>query len=200
MNTLKRLPALLVLLLGGYAQSALAWPTANSAASTQPLGSDCEDLSDIPITYGMQYDLPGSGLPGEIRDIHDVWLSGGCVGCHNETAMGNLQLNDPQLGGYQLVEASSNRDPNVLRVRPTNPEASLLYAQINCTPPPTEQFMPPPDGDLLVRIPRVLRALVYDWIAQGARGFDEDGFPLSDVIFRDGHESQRFQRNVASSR
>ncbi|WP_143006672.1 hypothetical protein [Aquimonas voraii] len=197
------LPVLLALLLGGYAQLALAWPAGANAVSTQPLGSDCEDLSDIPITYGMQYDLPGSGLPGPIRDIHDVWLSGGCVGCHNASNAsnaGDLQLDDPQIGGLSLVNEASNRDPNALRVRPRNPEASLLYAQINCTPPPTEQFMPPPDGDVLVRIPRVLRAAVYDWIAQGARGFDEDGFPLSDVIFRDGHESQRFQRNVALGR
>jgi hypothetical protein len=40
--------------------------------------------------------------------------------------------------------------------------------------------------------------MVYDWIQQGARGFDEDGNPYSDIVFRDQVESDRFQRLLAT--
>ena len=188
-----------VLLFAGLAaESASAWPAAKGGASGD-VGSACEDLADEPITYGMEYDLPGTGLPKAPLDLHDVWLAGGCVGCHNQTAMGNLRLDDPQFAGYQLVDAVSFRNPLFFLVKPGDPEASLLYAQLNCTPPATYPVMPPQDGPKPIRIPRALRAIVYDWIAQGARGFDVDGNPYSPVLFRDGLESQRFQRNLAPS-
>lgn len=173
-----------------------AWPGPVDWLS-DPVSRDCEDLSDEPITYGMEYDLPGSGLPGSVLDIHDIWLAGGCVGCHNDSEMGGLRLDNPDFAGAQLVYAASFRNPDLIRVMPGDPERSLLYAQLNCTPPATYPLMPPQDGDQLLRIPRALRAMVYDWIAQGARGSDVDGNPYSLVIFRDGHESQRFQRNLA---
>lgn len=197
--TAPRANALLAAALSWFvATGAAAWPLTQGMQS-QPLGSNCEDLSAEPITYGMEYDLPGTGLPDGPIDVHDIWLAGGCVGCHNQTAMGELRLDDPQFAGYQLVYAPSYRDSKVLRVLPGNPEASLLYAQLNCTPPTGYDVMPPQDGPQPIRIPRALRALIYDWIAQGARGFDVDGNPYSLTIFRDGHESQRFQRNVAAS-
>jgi hypothetical protein len=58
--------------------------------------------------------------------------------------------------------------------------------------------MPPPVDNLSQRIRRDLRAMVYDWIQQGARGFDEDGNPYSDIVFRDQVESDRFQRLLAA--
>jgi hypothetical protein len=177
--------------------AAQAWPDSATRGAIGPVSTACEDLSAEPITYGMEYDLPGSGLPGDVIDIHDIWLAGGCVGCHNSTAMGNLQIDDPQFAGYQLVYAPSTRDPEVYRVLPERPEDSLLYAQLNCTPPAPNVLMPPPDGPGLQRLSPRLRAMVYDWIAQGARGFDVDGLPYSDVVFRDTFESQRFQRNLA---
>jgi hypothetical protein len=175
----------------------LAWPQPELVLSS-PVSLACENLSAEPITYGMQYDLPGSGLPDDIRDIHDVWLAGGCVGCHNQTAMGELRLDDPQFGGSQLVSVASFREPTVLRVKPGDPESSLLYAQINCLPPPQFPLMPPQEDQNIVRIPARLRALVYDWIAQGARGVDGDGNPLSDIVFGASFESVRAQRNLAS--
>ena len=198
MPRLRRLPhlALLALLI---APAAHAWPGPDGLL-IDPIGSDCEDLSQEPIRYDLQYDLPGSGLPDGILDIHDVWLAGGCVGCHNDSEMGSLRLDNPDFAGSQLVYTPSFRNPDLVRVVPGNPEASLLYTQLNCTPPATYPLMPPQDGDQLLRIPRALRAMVYDWIAQGARGVDADGNPYSLVIFRDGHESQRFQRSLAPAR
>ncbi|ODU43481.1 c-type cytochrome domain-containing protein [uncultured Aquimonas sp.] len=181
--------------------AAQGWPASDVGASASghvgPVSRNCEDLSDEPITYGMQYDLPGTGLPDAPIDIHDVWLAGGCVGCHNQTAMGELRLDDPQFAGYQLVSAVSFRNPELLRVDPGKPENSLLYAQLNCTPPDTYPLMPPPDDGVVTRVPRRLRALVYDWIQQGARGFDVDGNPYSLTVFRDSMESTRGQFNLA---
>ncbi len=174
-----------------------AWP-ADLAGGQQspPLGSDCLDLSSEPITYGMQYDVPGSGLPDEILDIHDIWLAGGCVGCHNQTAMGGLRLDTPESAGYELVLARSSRNEDIFRVVPNRPESSLLYAQLNCEPPSDYPYMPPATDITPVRIPIRMRAMVYDWIAQGARGFSSFGFPYSDVVFRDSMESTRTQSNL----
>lgn len=191
-----RIAAMAVLLVLS-APAALAWPQKEASPDTfPPLGSQCESLDAEPITYGMQYDLPGSGLPDEIRDIHDVWLAGGCVGCHNQTAMGGLRLDTPDFAGYELVLANSFRNSEIFRVVPNRPESSLLYAMINCTPPGDYPFMPPATDQLPVRLSPRLRALVYDWIAQGARGFDAFGAPYSDVVFRDSMESSRQQFNL----
>jgi hypothetical protein len=190
------IPAAFALLMAG---PAAAWPLLMEGL-TDPLASECEDLSEEPITYGMAYDLPGSGLPDGPIDVHDIWLAGGCVGCHNDSEMGELRLDNPDVGGGQLIYMPSFRNPDLIRVLPGDPEGSLLYAQINCTPPATYPLMPPQDGEQVLRIPRALRAMVYDWIAQGARGSNADGEPYSLVIFRDGHESQRFQRNLRATR
>lgn len=179
------------------ASTAEAWPENRAALiGFPPLASQCESLDAEPITYGMQYDLAGSGLPDEIRDIHDVWLAGGCVGCHNQTAMGGLRLDTPDFAGYELVLANSFRNGDIFRVVPGKPESSLLYAMINCTPPGDYPYMPPATDQMPVRLSPRLRALVYDWIAQGARGFDAFGGPYSDVVFRDSMESSRHQFNL----
>ena len=181
---------------------AFAWPAWNASSGPKgtfltDVGVDCEDLSAEPITYGLIYELPGSGLPGGIIDIHDVWLAGGCVGCHNVTAMGGLRLDLPANAGYELINSVSFRNPQLLLVEPSEPENSLVHAMLSCTPPVTYPQMPPQVDGMSQRINRGLRARVYDWIAQGARGFDEDGNPYSDVVFRDTYESLRFQRNLA---
>lgn len=161
------------------------------------VGTLCEDLSTEPITYGMIYEVPGTGLPDGPIDIQDIWGAGGCLGCHNVAAMGGLRLDQPANGGYELINAISFRDPDILLVDPGKPERSLLYTQLNCTPPAIYPAMPPPVGEQSQRINRQLRAMVFDWIAQGARGFDEDGNPYTDVLYRDQMESLRFQRNLA---
>jgi hypothetical protein len=182
---------------------AAAWPGWDAregpkgGAFANDIAQNCEDLSAEPITYGMTYELPGSGLPEQVIDMQDIWLSGGCVGCHNVAALGGLRLDQPANGGYELILSVSFRDPTLLLVEPGEPENSLLYAMLNCSPPATYPIMPPPVDMNSQRIARNLRARVYDWIAQGARGFDEDNNPYSDILFRDQIESDRMQKNLA---
>jgi len=104
----------------------------------------------------------------------------------------------PANAGYELINALSFRNPQLLLVQPSEPENSLLYTMLNCTPPDTYPLMPPVVDENTQRMSRPLRARVYDWIAQGARGFDEDGNPYSNVLFRDNYESLRHQRNLAA--
>jgi hypothetical protein len=184
-------------------QAVSAWPgwgpqDGPKGAPPVDVANQCEDLSSEPINYGMIYELPGSGLPDFVLDMQDVWGAGGCVGCHNVTAMGGLRLDQPAYGGYQLILANSFRDQTIFRVVPNEPESSLLYAMLNCIPPATYPLMPPPVDGNSQRVARGLRAAVYDWIQQGARGFDEDGTPYSDVLFRDQIESDRLQRNLVA--
>lgn len=200
MNRLRAALACSILLLPGLAGAWPQWHPADGPKGSGYLtdvGSQCEDLSAEPVTYGMIYNLPDSGLPGAPIDIHDVWLAGGCVGCHNVTAMGQLRLDMDNVGGYELVYESSFRNPAIRLVQPGEPENSLLYTMLNCTPPGVYPVMPPAVDGMSQRIARPLRALVYDWIQQGARGFDEDGNPYSDVLFRDQVESDRLQRLLA---
>ncbi len=200
MTKVARVLAVLLLLQPAVVFAWPAWGASDGpkGAFLTDVGSDCEDLSAEPITYGMIYEAPGSGLPGSILDVHDIWLAGGCVGCHNVTAMGGLRLDQPANAGYELIFALSIRNPNILLVEPSQPENSLLYTMLSCTPPNTYPLMPPVVDMNSQRMARPLRARVYDWIAQGARGFDEDGNPYSDVLFRDNLESLRYQRILAA--
>jgi hypothetical protein len=182
--------------------AAAAWPISrmgDGPTFLRDVGTDCDDLSSEPITYGLVYDLPGSGVPVSILDVHDIWLAGGCVGCHqlNSAMNGGLLLNDPGFAAPQVLLPSA-REPTILRVFNGNPEGSLLYTMLNCTPPPTFPVMPLPMGMGSTRIARSLRAMVYDWIEQGARGVDGDGNPISEVLFRDQLESTRLQRNLVT--
>lgn len=199
MMPLRAALACLVLLPG----IAGAWPSWKPGEGPKggflaDVGSQCEDLSAEPIRYGMIYDLPGSGLPESVIDLQDVWASGGCLGCHNNAALGQLRLDQPANGGYELIWSISFRNPQILLVQPGEPENSLLYTMLNCTPPTIYPVMPPAVDMSSQRIARPLRAMVYDWIQQGARGFDEDGNPYSDILFRDQVESDRFQRLLAT--
>lgn len=187
-----RAPHFLLFALCGFAGGmpvAAAWPTPSQAPGTAgappPAISDCEDLAAVPIHHNVPYEA-----------VQDAWLFGGCVGCHNTgAAMGSLILDSAARSAIYLVGQPSFRNPVVMRVEPGDPEASLAYSMLNCTPPPTYDPMPPSMSG--TRIDIVLRARVYDWIAQGARATDEDGNPLSDFLFRDGIEGTRFQRALA---
>lgn len=187
-----RLLTLALLTLACCAQGAWAWPPHADAAAitgtgTPPAISDCEDLSSVPIRHNIPY-----------AEIQDAWLLGGCVGCHNTgAAMGDLVLDSAASSTINLIGRPSYRNPDVMRVEPMDPEASLAYSMLNCTPPATYDPMPPSMTG--TRIDIVLRARIYDWIAEGAKGTDEDNNPISPVIFRDGIEGARFQRALASS-
>ncbi|MCC6506997.1 MAG: hypothetical protein BWZ07_02706 [Alphaproteobacteria bacterium ADurb.BinA280] len=183
-----------LLLLAGVVH---AWPAESTHASKRmagtPVATNCEDLSGEPIRYGLEYNIEGSGLPSTIIDIQDILLSGGCINCHQGSApVGGLDLSNGGISGSQLIYMPSNSDPDLIRVMPGDPAASLLYAQLNCTPPAGYFTMPYNGGaQPPVRLPIAQRAAVYDWIAQGARGFNEDGQPYSLIIFRSNLESTR---------
>ena len=137
----------------------------------------------------MQFNIPYSA-------IHEVWLQGGCTGCHNSTEMGGLRLDVASISILQLVMQPSSRDSMIFRVIPLNPDYSLMHQMLSCTPPVSYPAMPPAMGG--GRIAIELRARVYDWMAEGARGFDEDGNPVSDVLFVSRFESMRFQRGLVA--
>jgi hypothetical protein len=167
----------------GLVASALAFgsmPSGSVAQSTLP--SFCEDLATEPVRYGVQY-----------NQVQEVWQLGGCTGCHNSAArMGNLLLETAETSILNLIGFPSYENENAVRVIPGNPDGSLLIQVLNCVPPGSHEPMPPSMTG--TRIPLQMRALVYDWIAEGAKGADEDGNPVSDVLFRDAIESDRFQR------
>jgi hypothetical protein len=199
MTTLRAALACCLLLPG----VAAAWPLWKPGDGPKggflaDVGTQCEDLSAEPIRYGMIYEAPGSGLPDTVIDMHDIWLAGGCVGCHNVAALGELRLDLPANAGYELIFSISFRNPQILLVQPGEPENSLLYTMLNCTPPNIYPVMPPAVDGMSQRIRRDFRAMVYDWIQQGARGFDEDRNPYSDIVFRDQVESVRYQRLLAN--
>lgn len=171
------LGATLLLLVVG---SGGAWDLRDSSGNppNEPVG--CEDLSSIPVQYNLSY-----------AQVHEAWLLGGCTGCHNNKAMGKLRLDVPEIGIVQLVNQPSYRNGKIIRVKPLSPDYSQVFQMLNCTPPATYQEMPPSmTGG---RIAAELRARVYDWIAEGARGQDENGNPVSDTLFVSRFESQRFQ-------
>lgn len=141
----------------------------------------CDDLAAVPMNPEVDYSA-----------VQQVWMAGGCASCHNTEAPGGLRLDEAKNSIVQLVYQPSPRDPLLIRVRPLEPDFSLLMQMINCTPPVGYPTMPPGGN----RIAPTLRARVYDWIAQGARGTDEDGNPVSDVVFNSRMESQRFQQGV----
>lgn len=158
------------------------WP-----AGTLPpnVPTACESLASVPKQFNIDY-----------AAIHNAWLLGGCTGCHNVTNMGGLRLDVASTGITALVGQPSFRNSEIIRVLPTNPDYSLVYQMLNCTPPDTYPPMPPSMSGT-GRIDIQLRALIYDWIEEGARGFDEDQNPVSDVLFRAPFESQRFQKGLA---
>jgi hypothetical protein len=144
----------------------------------------CEDLSSIPVERNIDYSA-----------VQSAWSLGGCLGCHNNAArMGSLQLDTASASIINLINQPSYRNDQVMRVVPSSPDSSLLYAMLNCAPPATYDNMPPSMAGN--RIDIALRARVYDWIAEGARGADEDGNPVSDIIYLDQIESDRLQRGL----
>jgi hypothetical protein len=141
----------------------------------------CDDLSSIPVRFDVSY-----------PEVHNAWIQGGCVGCHNVTMMGGLRLDDPATSMLGLIDVPSYRAPDVIRVVPGSPHGSQLMELMNCAPSGDFIAMPPGEN----RASLAVRALVFDWIAAGARSFDEDGNPVSDTVFLSGMESDRLQQGV----
>lgn len=162
---------------------ARSWEAAGVSPLPPNVPQGCQDLATVPMQFNVNY-----------AQVHEVWVLGGCTSCHNINAVGGLRLDVPHIGIVQLVLQPSFQNGELIRAIPRNPDYSLVYQLLNCSAPPGYIQMPPSMGG--TRIPIELRARVFDWLAQGARGSDEDGNPVSDVVFVSAFESQRFQRGL----
>ena len=96
-------------------------------------------------------------------DVQPIFTSR-CVVCHNRTPEGDLNLLAASSYG-NLVGVVSHSYAPFLRVKPGNPDASVLYEKISGAP----QFgdpMPPPGGGPAV--PLAERQTIRTWISEGA--------------------------------
>lgn len=108
----------------------------------------CDDLSGIPETPAVDFD-------SQIQAIFDE-----CADCHGESGPAGLDLRAGE--SYDnLVGVISTTNPSRLRVEPFEPESSALFLAVSCDSPGGPGFRMP--GTTLQE-----RALIRDWIAQGA--------------------------------
>lgn len=121
-----------------------------SAPSRAGVGaSGCDDLSGIAET-------PTVDFQSQIQPIFDNT----CAGCHGANGPAGLDLRAGE--SYDnLVGVISNTNQNRLRVEPGNPDSSALFLAVSCDSPGGPGFRMP--GTDLQQ-----RALIRDWIAQGA--------------------------------
>lgn len=111
--------------------------------------SGCDDLSGLAVTPNVDF----------AREIQPI-LDANCTGCHGDGGAAGLDLR-AGASYEQLVGVVATTNPDAERVVPFEPDASVLLAAINCSDPGGPAFqMPGPT--------REQRALVRDWIAQGA--------------------------------
>ncbi|MGY6587960.1 MAG: PQQ-dependent sugar dehydrogenase [Wenzhouxiangella sp.] len=111
--------------------------------------SGCTDLDGIPPVSDLDFET----------DIQPLLQT--CTGCHGQNGSAGLDLR-PGEAYANLVGVPSNSTFERLRVDPFNPEASSLFLAVNCSQPAGPGFQMPgttPEG----------RALIRDWINQGAR-------------------------------
>ena len=127
----------------------LILPTTASAMWT--FGADpsgCDDLDGIAPVASVAYE-------DDIQPLLD-----GCTGCHGEGGTAGLDLRADH--SYDnLVGVISTSNPDRLRVDPFQPEDSSLFLAVNCENPGGPGFQM---GNLALDD----RALIRDWIAQGA--------------------------------
>lgn len=116
-------------------------------AGDAPAG--CADLAAVPVTPRVDF----------ARDIQPIL--DGCTGCHGDGGAAGLDLR-PDASYGQLVGVAATTNPGAVRVAPFEPDASVLLTAINCSDPGGPAFQMP--GTVPAQ-----RALVRDWIAQGAR-------------------------------
>jgi len=132
--------------------------------------SGCSDLSSIPVRPNVQWNQVWEALDNESSCTQN---------CHlGSNPVGDLDLANRNLAIYFLVGQASSQDTDVQRVEPGDPLRSLFYQKIACEHPDVGTPMPP--GGL---VPLELKALVWDWIAQGAYGeSEEDPIPREFVL------------------
>lgn len=83
-----------------------------------------------------------------------------CTGCHGENGAAGLDLRPGEAYG-NLVGIESTTNPPQARVQPFEPGDSLLLAAVNCATTGGPSFQMPGTEP-------AQRALIRDWIAQGA--------------------------------
>ncbi|MBS3743149.1 MAG: hypothetical protein KGY48_02235 [Wenzhouxiangellaceae bacterium] len=120
--------------------------TASRSASA--LSSECTDLDAIPRQPAVDYE----------SRIQPIFTS--CTGCHGENGSAGLDLR-PGQAYANLVGVESTTSPPQARVEPFEPEDSLLLSAINCAITGGPSFQMPGTDP-------AQRALIRDWIAQGA--------------------------------
>lgn len=196
------------------AGAAAAWEPAVLAFPLAPasLANACTDLSAEPLNVAVAYENTlDPNDPATVRGA----LAGSCLGCHgNVTGVvppesdGQLNLDEAYqpaplanlLGASGLGEAVRRQPSPWLRIDVVRPNISMLYLMTNCIPPapyPSDppRVMPP---NPLPPLTNAQRALIYDWIVEGARGektlpVSGTRVPASDVIFRSQLEGTRLQ-------
>jgi hypothetical protein len=130
----------------------------------------CDDLRGGEITPQVDWQT-------QVKPILNIELGGRCSSCHAPGA--TPDLSDAGTDAIYKIIGSY--------VIPGQPRISGLFDKINCETPFAGARMP------FLGVPLTLdqQALIYDWIAQGARG--EPGAPIyRSFLFRDGAESRRW--------
>lgn len=136
--------------VGKTHSACLAMLTAASLASPAFAGmpSGCTDLDLFPPQSAVDY---GS----QIQPIFSA-----CTGCHGDGGLAGLDLRPGEAYG-NLVGIASTTNPPQARVQPFEPADSLLLFAINCSETGGPSFQMPGTEP-------AQRALIRDWIAQGA--------------------------------
>lgn len=139
---------------------ASAWLALFAAIGVAQAGATgCEDLSGFPATSGVDFQ----------QDIVPIFSA--CAGCHGQGGAAGLDLR-PESAYANLVGVSATTNPGQLRVAPFDPDASVLLSAINCASPGGPSFQMP--GTVPAE-----RALIRDWIAEGAPPVAARGIPVA---------------------
>lgn len=108
----------------------------------------CDDLSGIAETPMVDFE-------SQIQPILND-----CTGCHGQNGFAGMDLR-PGESYDNLVGIISNTNPARLRVEPFEPTSSALLLAVNCDAPAGPGFQ-------MGNVSEAERALIRDWIAQGA--------------------------------
>lgn len=110
--------------------------------------SGCDELDAFPPG-------PAIDFATQIQPILD-----GCTGCHGASGPAGLDLREGEAWS-NLVGVTATTNPERVRVAPFDPQGSVLFSAVNCDNPGGPSFRMPGTTD-------EQRALIRDWIAQGA--------------------------------
>lgn len=136
----------LTTLFAGLLTACLTTIAATAQAGTGASG--CDDLGGIAET-------PMVDFQSQIQPIF-----ANCTACHNSNGLAGLDLRSGEAYG-NLVGVISTTNQNRLRVEAFAPDSSALLLAVNCQSPGGPGFQ-------MGNLAPADRALIRDWIAQGA--------------------------------